>query len=155
MKTLFSFLNESAQMDRAAAVRNTGKRTKDDEKSNADISKFKSFKHDGWQIDPSVHAASQAKDRRPQMPVDGWNAMHKRVIAALPKKAKGGDYLFYSKSDKQGYIASVNVKKKRIRVITVLPPKKSNAKPGTHRMVIESEDYGYEEIFFDHYLEIA
>lgn len=154
MKTLFAFLNESFQMDRSAAVRNTGKRTKDDEKSNAEASKFKYFKNRGWEIDPSIHAASQAKDRRPEMSEDDWKKLHRSVIAAIPKKANG-DYLFYSKSQQQGYVASVSAKKKRIRIITVLPKKRSNAKPGTNRLVVESEDYGYEEIFYDHYLEVA
>lgn len=158
MKTLFQYLNESFQKDRAAGVRNTGKRTKDDEKSNAGSSKFKYFKNRGWEIDPSIHAASQAKDRRPEMSVDDWKKLHRSVIAALPKKPKGGDYLFYSKKQEQGYVASVNAKKRRIRVITVLPKGKHNPKGGagggTNLMMVESEEYGYEEYFFDHYIEI-
>ena len=119
---------------------NTGKRTKDDETANgADSSINKVLKYRDWTFKPTTHAASQAKDRRPEFSLDDWKKMHAKVHAHVTSDTSktNGEHLFHSKSADQSYVANVDHKNKEIRVITVLPKGKHNPKEGTKKYTME------------------
>lgn len=158
MKTLSQFMKESFQQDRSAGMRNVdGKRSKDDEKENANKSKFKLYKDRGWTFDPSIHASSQAQDRHPNTSYDDWKKVHRNVVDGIKKLkgAKNGDYLFFSKSADVGYVASVNFSRKVVRIVTVLPKSRGNAKPGTEKIMVESCEFYHDETWqVEHFVEV-
>lgn len=138
----FSQLLESRQYGGPRGKKAPGGRgmSKEEERELAELSAFTfPFRYIGYKVEPSIHAAAQAHLRRPDMDRDTWKKMHRNVVMTIKGKNLGtGDYVFYSKSLKQAYVASYNTRQKMIRVLTVLPEGRSNPKPGTTRMVTES-----------------
>lgn len=143
MLSFKQFVDESQQWgsDRA-------KRSKEEEMQVAKMSPiFNVFSYQGWKFQSSVHAAAQAYDRRPDFELDDWKRMHRNVMHGLKSvKALDGEYLFFSKSADQAYIAAVNAKQKLIKIVTVLPKGKSFPKPGTDKLIVEGVEYFYEEL---------
>ena len=107
----------------------------------------KSHTVNGWRVNPTVHAASQAMERRPGHTDNDWLELHKKMTDHINKNnVPAGDHAFYSKSTRQGYIASVNHAVKKINIVTVLPMGHSRAKEGTGKHIVENTD---EVIFLD------
>lgn len=93
----------------------------------------------GWKVKPSVHSGSQALDRRPDHTQEDWKKMHTRVVDHIIKhNVPAGEHVFYSKSTRQGYVADVIHKSKKISIVTVLPPGHSRAGGDTGKHIIES-----------------
>lgn len=134
MKSFSNFLLESQQWGSGKAVR-----SKEEEMEVAKMSPiFKKFALQGWTFEATIHAAAQAYDRRPGFEVDDWKKMHRSVLEAIKKNKSGdGEYLFFSKSADQAYIAAVKAKQKMVRIITVLPKGKSFPLPGTEKLIVE------------------
>lgn len=132
MISFLDFLSESMQQ--------SAKRSKEDEVSIAKQSPiFQKTSYQGWSFDVSVHAAAQAYDRRPDLEFDDWKKLHRNAVTGLmkDKSAKTGDYIFFSKSLDQGYVAHVDVKRKAFKIITVLPKGRKNPMPGTSVLMVE------------------
>lgn len=95
----------------------------------------------GWTVRPTIHAASQAKERRPDHTENDWFNLHSKMINHIVvNDTPSGDHAFYSKSTRQGYIASVNNANKNINIITVLPAGHSRTKAGTDKHLLENSD---------------
>lgn len=95
----------------------------------------------GWKVTPTIHSGAQALERRPAHTDDHWLDLHKKMTDHINKNNIGsGDHAFYSKSARQGYIASVNHAKKQINIVTVLPMGHSRAKTGTDKHIVEEFD---------------
>lgn len=148
MKTIKNILIESSQIDRFAKVRNNGKRSKEEERKVAKASDFFfNYRFNGWKFTPTIHGAAQAFDRRPDLNQKAWKDFHQRVFDKLEKMKKiNNDFVFYSKKYQQAYVAAVNFDSQEVRIITVLPKKKSKPKEKTIRMIIESIEYELEWI---------
>jgi len=124
MNTFSKFLeSKQSSMKRA-------KSSIDHEKENASDSSFNfPFKYRDTSFDTSTHAASQAKDRRPEFTKDDWKDLHKKTAITIRKEQlKNGWFLFYSKSMEQGYIGVL--KNNKFKAITVLPKGKHNPQGG-------------------------
>lgn len=136
------------KMDGAAG----GKRTKEEEKGVAkDSSIFKSWSSpDGWRFQSSVHAAAQAFDRRPDFKFDDWKTLHSRVAKKLSTFTRwtGNEFVFFSRSLDQGYVAAVDKDSKVVRIITVLPKGKNQPKTGTAKILLEF--FGVQELEIVH-----
>ena len=89
-------------------------------------------------IDASVHASSQAKDRRPEFSKSDWIDLHKKTCAKIDEDGLYDDgwKLFYSKSMQQGYICMMKYIAGKdllnIKVVTVLPKGKNNPQGGNN-----------------------
>jgi len=81
-------------------------------------------------------------ERRPDMEVDDWKKLHRRVADYLQKSTKkqSGEYLFYSKSLQQGYVAVVAYNTKTVKIITVLPRGRSNPDSNTTKIIVENKE---------------
>lgn len=118
----------------------SGKRTKDEEMAVAVQSAiYKKTQYQGYDIVPSVHAAAQAFDRRPDFTFDDWKKIHRSAIDVFNKNKVDGDYIFFSKSLDQGYVANMSGRSKTMRIITVLPKGRKNPMPGTKQVMVESK----------------
>lgn len=141
MKTFLEYLQQNPGRD----SHNLGKRSKDDEVAHGSDSNFKKTYVKQWDFVPSIHAASQAKDRRPDFSHDDWKKLHTKIhnhLESLPAdKKKNGEHLFHVKSADQSYVAHVDHPKKTVRIITVLPKGKHNAKEGTDKHTMESVNF--------------
>lgn len=128
--------DESFQRDRFVG-RKQQDYNKDDERQNARNSSINFvFKVQGWEIQPTIHAASQQSIRRPDLDQEDWKRLHRNVIHGAPKNIKTGEYLFFSRSFDQGYVAAYN--RKRLRIVTVLPKGRGNPKDGTTKILVEA-----------------
>lgn len=125
-------------------------RSKADEYDNAKKSALKKTQYRGWTIHPSLHAASQAHDRRRDYTEDHWKSIHRKAVEHYDAgEKKHGYHVVYSKSKEQGYVMHADPKKKIMHVVTVLPKGKYHAKEGTHQLHVESVDLeivGYIEV---------
>lgn len=136
---MITFL-EYLQQNPNRGLHNLGKRTKSEEESHGSDSAInKTLKYRDWTFKPTTHAASQAKDRRPEFSLDDWKKMHAKVHDHVynDQNKTNGEHLFHSKSQDQSYVANVDHKNKEIRVITVLPKGKHNPKEGTKKYTME------------------
>ncbi len=89
-------------------------------------------------IKPSIHASSQAVERRPDLTKTDWAKMHQTAVKYLVvNKYKSGDYVIFSKSLEQGYVIEYSTLQKLINIITCLPKGKSTPKEGTRKLVVE------------------
>lgn len=139
MIEFWQFLDESRQQ----GGKRQWARSKEEEMEIADGAPINvKLKYRGWLIIPTIHAAAQSVDRRAEFELSDWKLLHGKAINALEdkKKKKNGDYLFYSRSQRQGYVVNVNYGRKRMRIITVLPVGRKNPKPGTTQMIIEGRE---------------
>lgn len=144
MKSLKEYLEESVQSGGPKGMR--GKSQEMDLAAQSPI--YKKLKYKGWLIDPSIHAASQAFQRRPDMELEDWLKLHKKMMTWIisNKKEKSGEYLFYSGMMRQGYVVAVDYRRKKVRIITVLPKGRNNPKPGTDKIVVEGREINLIEI---------
>jgi hypothetical protein len=80
--------------------------------------------------------------QRSRLSIQELKFLFKNAIEKFTKlKAKAGaEFLFYSKSLKQGFISVVE-RDGNLKLITFLPRGKSFPKPGTKKMVIEGVEY--------------
>ena len=134
--------DESYQLGGGRNPRDVSARSKDEEREIAAISSFnKKLSFRGWTFNPTIHASAQAHDRRSDYTLNHWKQLHLRVWEKVDelatKNGKSGDYLFYSKSLEQGYVAAVDFRKKEIRIVTVLPKGRNKAKDGTTFKMME------------------
>ena len=151
MKPFKEFVIESFQQQRSASIAK-GIRSKEDEIKIAQHEQpfYFQYKYQGWQFIPTVHQAAQAFDRCPKMDEDKWKDFHQKVFDKLKTlKPIDGEFIFFSKKYQQAYVAAVDFQKKTVRIITVLPPGRSNPKPGTVRMIIEGQIVELERIIID------
>lgn len=138
------FLEESFQTDGSSrSHRSTGKRSASEEFENAKKSPiFQKTQYRGWTIQSTVHAASQARDRRGEFKFDDWKTLHRNAIHGIEReKPQNGEHVIFSKSKEQGYVVHVDNQKKHMRIITTLPKGKHNPKPGTGHLVVENEPF--------------
>lgn len=147
-KSFKSFFAESSQQGFPKSIR-----SKSEEMEIAKLSPlFVKFNYQGWTFEPTIHAAAQSYDRRPDLEVNDWKKMHRNVLFGLKSsggaKVADGEYLFFSKSADQAYVAAVNSRQKQIRIVTVLPKGRSFPKPGTDKMIVEvaGEVFQFEKI---------
>lgn len=138
MKLSFSdFMKESSQ---SGGPKSTRKRSKAEEMSIANMATlYKKLKFRDWTIDPTIHAAAQSYDRRPGFSLDDWKGLHLKMMDYIlaMKPEVSGDYIFYSKSMEQAYVAAVDFRRKYIRIVTVLPKGRKNPQPGTKQVIVE------------------
>lgn len=132
--------------------REGGKRTGEEERAVAGNSSiFKSWTSpEGWKIVSSVHAAAQAFDRRPEFKFDDWKKLHGRVAKKLESFTRwtGNEFVFFSRSLDQGYVAAVDKDSKSVKIITVLPKGKNQPKAGTAKILLEFFGVQELEVFF-------
>lgn len=125
------------------------KRTKEDEIERSRQATLPSLiTVDGWDFVSTAHAGSQSMDRRPEYKRDDWKEFNEKIAKKLNnfKAITTAEKIFYSRKMEQGYVTSVNVDKKTVRIITVLPKGKNNPAPGTERIMMEISQE--REIFF-------
>lgn len=62
------------------------------------------------------------------------------------------EYLIYSLSNEQGIVVNYDIKDKLFTIITILPPKKQNPKPGTIKIYVEEffNNYNYSKSFVNY-----
>lgn len=145
MKTFKEFMVE-AQTGKAAFKKPKGK-GKEYEIKNAGESAFKGYRDvkNDIVIQPSVHAASQAKDRRPEFSEQDWKQLHKKTAQKIDDDGLYDDgwKLFYSKSMQQGYICVLKFNDGsgilNVKVVTVLPKGKNNPQGGNSGGTTELE----------------
>ena len=116
-------IQDSYQRGRQSSFRNLGKRTKAEEEEYAKDSAFNFvFKYQSVTFDPSIHSASQARDRRPEFSKEDWKKLHRKVFWYMKdNKVKGGVFLFYNQEMEQGYVAAVKSGGRIVKIVTVLP----------------------------------
>jgi hypothetical protein len=85
--------------------------------------------------------------------LDQLKAMVKKVRTQLAELPMKGDFLFFSKSLKQGIVAAWDAIKSKLNFITFLPPKKNPdeyfAKSGTSKVVFENINKNITIIYID------
>lgn len=141
MLNLIQFM-ESRQLGRYSGQRTQKKPkwTKEEEFEMAQLAPlFKKIRIRGWMIDPTVHAAAQSYDRRPDLEYNDWIRIHHFMLNGLEKENAGhGEYVIYSQSYKQAYVVTVDPSRKRIRIITTLPKGRNRPNsPSTELMFVE------------------
>ena len=101
---------------------------------------FKTLKFRDWTIIPTAHSGAQALMRVPEYDLDDWKLIHLRMMDhILNNTIASGHYLFYSKSLEQGYVVDINVDNKKIKIVTILPKRRNNPKPGTEKILVENQ----------------
>jgi hypothetical protein len=143
-------LQEYIQSGRSRAVYKNI-RTKEEEMQIAKQSPiFVKLQYKGWVIDPTIHAAAQAYDRRPDFELDDWKKLHRRSVEHIMSQdlKKSGEYLFYSKSLDQAYVTAIDTARKTVRIITVLPKGKNRPNgPTTTQVIVENKTIEIIEFF--------
>lgn len=149
LKPFTTFIAESWQASRQASPK--FQRSKAEEMEIAKSSPiYKDLNYKGWKVKPTIHAAAQAYDRRPDLEYSKWELMHKRMVDDIESKGRNsGEYLYQSKSLRQAYVVAVDDRAKRINIITVLPKDRNNPKPGTVKVLVESKLLELEVIIID------
>lgn len=96
----------------------------------------------------TLHGVDRDKERMNTLDDDKWNTFFERVIKKVEgfKVATSGEYLYSSIGLKINTVLNVDVEKKQLRVITVLPPDRAIPKPGTKKILIEGIEYEYVEL---------
>jgi len=102
----------------------------------------------GIKVIDTKHSIERTLQRVPHLSKDDFEIIFKRAIDRIMLDynyfVSASHYLIYSKEYQQGIIVNFredkydNDGKKHLIVITVLPPRKQVAKPGTHKMIVES-----------------
>lgn len=112
-------------------------------------SKFLYFWHQKWIIN-TKHGLERIVQRM-KLSVEQLKVLFRNAIESFEKMSRkaGDEILFYSKSLQQGFVSVVQPDG-NLKLITFLPPGRSNPKPGTEKLVIESmcgdEEYTFENI---------
>lgn len=137
----FNQFVESFQRGRYSGIRTQKqKRTREEEMEIAKIAPlFKKVNVNGWRIEPSVHAAAQSYDRRPDLDFEQWMKLHNNMIDGIERDNPWrGEYVVYSMSMRQAYVVAIDPSRKNIRIITVLPRGKNRPNsPSTEVMFVE------------------
>lgn len=108
-----------------------------------------------WYVLKTVHSNVREKERftdKDKEVPGGIDGFMKKVVDRLGRfqKVIKGEYLYWSPKLNQGMVLNVDPEfrerddddaVKQIRVITILPPGKSNAKPGTKKIMVEGIEY--------------
>ena len=102
----------------------------------------------GWTVVMTLHGVDRDKERMNTLDDDKWNSFFERVVKKINgfKIANSGEYLYSSIGLKINTVLNVDVEKKQLRVITVLPPDRAIPKPGTKKILIEGIEYIVVEI---------
>ena len=97
----------------------------------------------GWTVVMTLHGVDRDKERMNTLNDDKWNSFFERVIKKINgfKTANSGEYLYSSIGLKINTVLNVDVEKKQLRVITVLPPNRAIPKPGTKKILVEGIEY--------------
>lgn len=125
------------------------------DKANSQYSSLKSgfYKVDGWEVQNRIHSQSRQVDRTGDMDQSGLDYFLTRLIKKVDTWSNkvNKEFLVRSRSKNQSIIVNVdNVMNgdarnphqvKQIRVMTILPPGKHIATPGTPTIQIESVTY--------------
>ena len=102
---------------------------------------------DGWEIVKSGHGNDRESERNASGVIDHLIArVVKRLNQIVMKITRSGEYLFFSKGLNRGAVFNVDTVAKQLRIVTVLPPGKDIAKPGTKQVIIEGVTYEMIEI---------
>jgi len=145
MTTFKDLLNEAnTENSLFKKTKGTGKEY---EVKNSKISAFGDFKDrkNDIYISASLHAKSQAHDRRPEFTKSDWDKLHKKTAEKINDDGMYDDgwKLFYSKSMQQGYIVLMKFvtssNNLNVKVITVLPKGKNNPQGGNSGGTTELE----------------
>ncbi len=98
--------------------------------------------HGRWLIDTN-HGFERIKERS-KIGLEGLKKLFQRAMDWVDRNArKAGEYLFFSKSLNQGFVAKIAGK--NVKLITFLPFGKHNPKPGTKVEIVEN----YTEVDLD------
>ncbi len=102
----------------------------------------------GWTVVMTLHGVDRDKERMNTLDDDKWNSFFERVVKKINgfKIANSGEYLYSSIGLKINTVLNVDVEKKQLRVITVLPPDRAIPKPGTKKILVEGIEYIMVEI---------
>jgi hypothetical protein len=102
----------------------------------------------GWSVVMTLHGVDRDKERMNSLDDDKWNMFFERVVKKIEgfKVASSGEYLYSSMGLKINAVLNVDIEKKQIRVITVLPPNRAIPKPGTKKILVEGIEYIMVEI---------
>ena len=97
----------------------------------------------GWNVVMTLHGVDRDKERMNTLDDDKWNTFFERVVKKIEgfKVASSGEYLYSSIGLKINSVLNVDVEKKQLRVITVLPPNRAIPKPGTKKILVEGVEY--------------
>lgn len=102
----------------------------------------------GWTVVMTLHGVDRDKERMNTLDDDKWNSFFERVVKKINgfKIANSGEYLYSSIGLKINTVLNVDVEKKQLRVITVLPPDRAIPRPGTKKILVEGIEYEYVEL---------
>ena len=102
----------------------------------------------GWTVVMTLHGVDRDKERMNTLDDDKWNSFFERVVKKINgfKIANSGEYLYSSIGLKINTVLNVDVEKKQLRVITVLPPDRAIPRPGTKKILVEGIEYIVVEI---------
>lgn len=102
----------------------------------------------GWTVVMTLHGVDRDKERMNTLDDDKWNSFFERVVKKINgfKTANSGEYLYSSIGLKINTVLNVDVEKKQLRVITVLPPDRAIPRPGTKKILVEGIEYIMVEI---------
>jgi hypothetical protein len=92
----------------------------------------------GWQVIQTDHGLER-EDQRSSLKQSEWDQFIERVIKKIEKFHTSGEYLFFSVSMRQAVVMNLDIPKKQLRAITVLPTGRNNPRPGTKKILIESK----------------
>jgi hypothetical protein len=116
------------------------------------MKRFKSFiaentiTLDDVQFDLGNHFNDRLAQRRAEWQKNDVQYFLQKIRSKLASLDPKGEYLFYSNKLKQGVIAAWDAIKAKVKLITFLPKGRSNPKPGTEKIMIESIEYTIVEI---------
>lgn len=112
---------------------------------------IKRFKHfylnemslavDDVQFYLSKHFEDRMKERGTNFDIQSLKQMISKIKSKLPELPPVGDFLFYSRKLKQGFIAAWDSFRSKMSLITFLPKGKEYPNPGTEKVIIESKSY--------------
>ena len=168
--TILSFIEYRKSLSEVFSNPPQRTRTKEEEVAHGRDSALHPGTHaldNNWSMDPGAHGPSQAKDRQPNWTPDKWHDLLNRGHAAISDPSlrihkKGvipekivhlNDVFVYSRGLQQGFATRVlshdgqqSLKNGGTsRLETVIPEKKSFARKGDKRIVIECNDKVYTE----------
>lgn len=118
--------------------KDTNKRTHQEE---LDLQKktsiFKDTQVGQFKVFVTQHQGQRTFDRRNDLTFQDWKKIHRRQSLALNGK-ESGNYMVFSKEYSQGYIIRQDLRRKELKVITVLPKGKKFPGEDTLELFVES-----------------
>jgi len=105
---------------------------------------YKKLEYNGWEIYSSKHSLERDLQRVKISPKDFDNLLKKMIIFFdTCKKCQNTEYLIYSKKLQQGIIIDLFKDKEKIKIITILPPKKQK--------ISDKEAWKTQKIFIENF----